>query len=278
MKSKFSGLLSSAISGASKVGVLPYVRYRLNSYFGNKTPMQVKLSDTTISVRPGTPDLRVAFQSLGSEFDLLDGLQPSDFDGLVLDAGGYIGTAAISLSRLFPKATIVSVEPSTRNFQLLQQNTRGFPNIHCLNAALVPPEKSSNKVFLVDRGTGEWGFSIAVGSEDKAQTNELEEVSLISVAEVRERFDNRPIGLIKLDIEGGEYELFKNPDDHLRNIPVVFVELHDRIVEGCSRVFSDFSRDRLNYKSDGEKHLSLLPELVGHLKDTSVHSKLVRTN
>ena len=42
------------------------------------------------------------------------------------------------------------------------------------------------------------------------------------------------IGLLKLDIEGGEFDLLKRYET-LKKIPVVFAELHDRIITGVKK-------------------------------------------
>ena len=49
--------------------------------------------------------------------------------GLIIDAGGYLGTAAIAFSEAYPDATVVTIEPSPENFALLVQNTAAYPNI-----------------------------------------------------------------------------------------------------------------------------------------------------
>jgi FkbM family methyltransferase len=236
------------------VGYSKYLAYRFRSFRGVRSAMRVEVEGQSILVRPGTPDLRVAFQSLRREFDILEALLPRSFSGIVVDAGGYIGAAAIKLSSMFPNATIVTIEPSAENFEVLKHNIVGFSNIHPVMAALYVDNSTS--VPLVDRGTGEWGFSIAV-DETVGINRKLGSVSTITLLDIKSMFPGREIGLIKLDIEGGEYELLKNPSEVLRNTPVIFAELHDRIVSGCSEAFMAFSQNRWVVDVGGEKLLSL---------------------
>ena len=65
------------------------------------------------------------------------------------------------------------------------------------------------------------------------------------------------IGLLKLDIEGGEYDLLKNDIKTLEKIPVVFAELHDRIISGCKEMYFKFSKKRILIKDRSEKYLSI---------------------
>jgi len=68
---------------------------------------------------------------------------------------------------------------------------------------------------------------------------------------------NNEIGLLKLDIEGGEFELFQENSQALRDIPIIFAELHDEIVTGCTDEFKKFSESREYFASSGEKWLSI---------------------
>jgi len=214
-----------------------------------------KIAGHEVWVRPGTPDLRVAVKSLGDEYLPLSRMLPADYDGLIVDAGGYIGTAALKLNELFPNATIVSIEPSDENFDVLVKNTRDRRNIHCVNAALGVP--GSGKRRLANRGTGEWGFTIVDNPRDNASPQFMGLVETVSLCDLCERFGFASIGVLKLDIEGAEKELFIHDAHGLSKIPIIFVELHDRIVKGCSTAFFDFSARRWVVRTAGEKYLSV---------------------
>ena len=259
MAGKAIAFLTSALSGARRVGWAPYVRYRMSPYWGRREPMPIRVSGTTIAVRPATPDLRVAFQSLGTEFNVLSGLLPQSFDGLIVDAGGYIGTAAIKLATMYPNATVVTIEPSSANFALLRRNIEGYANIRAVNGALFPT--AGQKLNLVDRGTGEWGFTVVPGGDGRAHTA-VDEVETVTFASILGEFPGKSIGIVKLDIEGGEFALLQGDDPILRDVPAVFAELHDRIVPGCSDAFRTFSRDRWIVRLSGEKLLSLKKDAV----------------
>lgn len=250
-----STFVKSILRDAPIVGYGPYLTYRFRSFRKDKTPISVEIAGQKILVRPATPDLRVAFQSLGKEFDGLKQLLPHDFDGLIIDAGGYIGTAALKLSAMYPQAQIVTIEPSEDNLAMLEQNIAGKSKIHPVQAALTV--KSGEKVSLFDRGHGDWGFSLALREEDY-QAKNLGTVSTITLEDILARFPGKSIGLVKLDIEGGERPIFQNPSSVLCSVPAVFVELHDRVVPGCSDAFEAFNAGRWVVRAGGEKYLSLL--------------------
>jgi len=203
--------------------------------------MQVTVGRQNIWVRPGTPDLRVAFQSLRAEFDILSDLLPPDFEGLIIDAGGYIGTAALKLSKMYPHAIVVTIEASSRNFEMLLRNVAENENIVPIEAALHP----------------EAGMSFAMSAAD---TTSIETVTTVTLAEIMARFPGKRAGIMKIDIEGGELALFSKADPALEAVEVIFIELHDRIASGCTDLFKAFSSDRWLLNPGGEKFLSLRRE------------------
>ena len=69
-------------------------------------------------------------------------------------------------------------------------------------------------------------------------------------------FPQKPLRLIKLDIEGGEKALFETAASGLTSVDFVFAELHDRILPGCTAAFAAFSQDRFVFNFGGEKFLS----------------------
>lgn len=234
------------------IGVGQYIGYRFP--WGRQT-VRITVLGVELDIRKKSPDLYVALSSLSKEFELLALLLPKDFSGVLIDAGGYIGTAAIKMSLLYPQATIVSIEPSTENFELISKNIKPYPNIVPLKAAL--SSKGIEKAKLRNRGTGQWGLTIVENPEDAINAPVLEEVDVLTIDRLRKMFPDKEIGAIKLDIEGAEKTLFINDADDLKSIPIVFAELHDRIVDGCSDAFYEFSKDRWMIFAGEEKYLSL---------------------
>ena len=231
---------------------------------GNNDPISVKLYGQRVLLRPCCPDWEVAIASLGSEFNPLCAISEvvgRDFDGLIIDGGGYIGTAAIRLSQIWPRATVVTIEPSHENFWLLERNIAGWPKIHGINGALVSEAtfRRPLETTLFDRGTGAWGFTVVEGTKGDALPKALHRIKKVTLAEIRASFNDMRIAVVKLDIEGGEKALFDGQDRDLMGARAVFVELHERIVDGCNAAFERFSRDWTVSRSGGEKFLAVRP-------------------
>jgi len=154
----------------------------------------------------------------------------------------------------YPEATIVTLEPSTENFALLRRNVAPYKNIVPLNKALAP---EPGRLVLKDRGTGQWGFTLVPKPADNAASAVKEEVECTTLDQLMREFGADGIGILKLDIEGGEHALLSRNTDWIARTDAICIELHDRIVAGCSDLYRAATAGRQNTKMPGEKYLSL---------------------
>jgi FkbM family methyltransferase len=223
----------------------------------SRQPLRITVHSVPIFVRPRTSDLIAAKISFSGELDSAIAAVRPPKHGFIIDAGGYIGTAAIMLARAFPEATIVSLEPSRDNFAMLMMNLRGYPNVIPLNMAL---GSTAGSIELVDRGNGGIGFSIVQAPADCASPSRLHQVAVTTVPDLMQRFEASGIDLLKLDIEGAEHDLLKGSPPWLDATRVIFAELHERIVPGCEAIFAAATAGRSNSRDRGEKILSIRPD------------------
>ena len=234
----------------NQIGNFNYLKYFLSSK-GKRVELVIR--GHAITVRKGTTDLEVTASCLGGEFEVLRYLLPANYDGVIIDAGGYIGTASIALRDIFPKAKLIVIEPSSDNLELLKINLANLENVDVVHGALVgSTEKTIN---LNNRGTGEWGFTVVAKPSDVSDAPHIQKIPAFRLSDLIST--DEKIGLLKLDIEGGELNLLENDMEVLKNIDVVFAELHDRIAPGCVQKFFEFSHDRILIKDKGEKFLSV---------------------
>lgn len=147
----------------------------------------------------------------------------------IIDAGANIGIASIFFATKFPNAKIVAIEPEPGNFALLEKNTRPYPNITAIHAALW---KENGEVSLFDPGQGPWAFQTRADG-----ANTIGRVPSITVDELLGRFSASTVDILKMDIEGAEKEIFENASAWISKVGVIMVELHDRFRAGCSRAF-----------------------------------------
>lgn len=221
-----------------------------------KKNIDVLIYDNNIRIRKKSPDLNTALKTLGPEFDILQDFFDKTYDGLIVDAGGYIGTAAINFSRRFPQAKIVTIEPNLQNFNLLEYNTSKYKNIIRHRRALAISENSEVPIF--DRGHGPLGYSII-------ENNSLKVIDFVKTISLNEIIaENRRNGILKIDIEGFEYYLLTEAKNNLNSFDVIIIELHERIKVGIETSFKLFNNEfkRLCIKTSGEKYISIKRQFI----------------
>jgi FkbM family methyltransferase len=138
---------------------------------------------------------------------------------LIVDAGANIGASAAYFALTFAGSRVVAIEPSVENFELLTKNCAGL-EVHPVLAAVA---SAPGKVRIVDSGSGFW----ALRTESVADPDG-DGVPCVTVAEVCAAHANECFPfMVKVDIEGGEKDLFSTNTDWVASTPLIIIELHD---------------------------------------------------
>lgn len=179
----------------------------------------------------------------------------------IIDGGSNVGLAAVYFANRFPKATIVSIEPESSNFEMLRRNTQAYPAIHPIQSGIW---SSSTFLKIKDLGLGNWGFIV-----EEQETEDKDTFKAISIGDIMKQFNRQEIDILKLDVEGAEKEIFtKNYQEWLPYTNILVVELHDRMKKGCSKAFFkamieyDFSIHQLGENLICTKEKSAKPAVV----------------
>lgn len=155
--------------------------------------------------------------------------------GTIIDAGANIGLVSIFLANRFPGARIVAIEPEESNFEVLQKNVLPYGNITALHAALW---HENRKISLVDPSLGHWGFMTQDSGDGEESFGEvMHPVQGLTLDRIMKDLGIDHIDILKLDIEGAEREVFKDPSPWLEKVDALIVELHERLKPGCNRSF-----------------------------------------
>ena len=220
--------------------------------------VNISINGVSVWIRKGSPDLYVALGCLYGEFEILRKYFSQNYSGVIVDAGGYTGLSTLALRELFPNAFIVVIEPSLENLQILKKNLADLEDVEIVHGALVG--RGAGPVELKNRGTGEWGYTAVHQPLDNVSAETMHSAPAVTLSSLG--YEVEDIGILKLDIEGGEFDLLTHDVPTMSGIGAVYIELHDRIIDGCQSLFFDFSKDRVLIKNAGEKYLSLKRDSV----------------
>ncbi len=139
----------------------------------------------------------------------------------IVDLGANIGFTSVYLARQLSGASVVAVEPDPRNADVLRTNlTQNGIDAAVIEAAVGPAD-----------GSATFSRSAASNLGHVADDGELT-VELVSprtvYAELGERSEPK---LLKLDIEGGEEQLFSGDLSWLDDVYCLLAELHPEVAD-----------------------------------------------
>ena len=159
----------------------------------------------------------------------------------VIDAGANIGVSTRVLAERFPCASIVAVEIEDGNFALLESNTRCLDRVEPVQAALWGED--CDLVLEDGQDAENWSFR-AARREEAGGTASSRSVAGLRVSTLMDRFDLEKADVLKIDIEGGEVEVFQDSDHWIDRVDAIMIEPHDHLrcgsSDGVERVLRTF--------------------------------------
>jgi FkbM family methyltransferase len=165
----------------------------------------------------------------------------------VLDLGSNIGLATVYFHAVFPDATYVCVEADKENWELMNENLKMIKNKKLFNKAVW----SESRALYINNGFRdgmEWSKSVSCSSLNSTST-----VEGVTINELLDQSGLQDIGLLKVDIEGSEFEVFMNGDiGFLDNTKTLVMEIHpesgnmeDLVSLVCSAGFVVFENESI---------------------------------
>lgn len=176
---------------------------------------------------------------------------------VIVDAGANVGLASVYFANRFPDAKIFAIEPERSNFDMLLKNVAPYQNIVPIFAALWNENK---QISLVDPGLGNSGFMTQDDSvKDENFGQQLHLINAMTVDKIMNEHSIAKIDILKIDIEGAEEEVFADPFAWIGKVDSLIVELHERMKPGCSRSFSEATKDFELQWTKGENKIASRP-------------------
>ena len=149
---------------------------------------------------------------------------------IIIDAGSHIGCSVLKFNYLYPKAIIISIEANKDNYDFLCKNIEGIDEIKTQFAAVdnttdIKMTQNQQKNDI----NSSYSYSFSPSQDEKSN---LKSVSINSILKTN-RF--QIIDIVKLDVEGGEVDVFADNTEWIDRTKQIIVELHDYKRNGCSK-------------------------------------------
>ncbi len=141
----------------------------------------------------------------------------------IIDLGAFIGDFTILASHTFPNAKIYAVEPEKSNYHLLKQNIHlnHEKNVKLYKKAI----DAKKRILFLQLHKNNHGNN-GLNGVDKPKMKQR--VTGMSFSELWEKNAIQQCDLLKIDIEGGEYEFFslKRHEPYLKHTKLITMEYH----------------------------------------------------
>lgn len=201
--------------------------YRLQNISTKFKSLDVINEFQGLKIRNRGSDIRVFKQIF---LDQMYYFFPANLDPeIIIDAGANVGFSSLWFSKQFPKAKITAIEPEETNFNLLVDNIKYHEKITAIKAALWC---DLTPLIIANKKADSWAFRTV-----KADINDDNQIQTVSILSVIKNYNLKGIDILKIDIEGAEYELFEtNAEVWLPFVKMLMIEVHDNIRPGCSEL------------------------------------------
>lgn len=198
----------------------------------------------SVALRGGTSDVDVFIQIfLHHDLDFVLRENPVT----IVDGGANIGLSSLYLAQKYPDSRIVAVEFEASNFALLKANVGAYERITCVHAGLWSDD---GRLSVSNPQAQKWAYCPMAASHETAES---ESVPAITIGALLDRHAFARVDLLKLDIEGSEFEVLAGSEVWLARVKAIAIELHDWIKPGCGmRFVESIARRRFQLQTRGE--------------------------
>lgn len=231
MANNLSRLVAQYADAARNLGALETAHYaaqraRDKWLPGSGITVRSKYSDYPLWCRHGTSDIDVFGQIfVHREYRGLDHLRDVAF---VVDCGANVGfSSAYFLSR-FPRSELVAIEPDPQNFSAMHRNLKPYGDRAKLLCKAVWSHTTSLVLTEAPFGDSrEWSISVR-----EAAAGERASVEAVDIASI---IGDRRVGILKIDVEGAERQIFAGDCRWLDQVDNIVIELHGAECEAIFR-------------------------------------------
>ena len=181
--------------------------------------LKLKNYDYPFFYRPGSSDILVIrdFFLKSDYVKTIPGAQR------IIDAGANIGAATVLFKKRYPNAEIIAIEPDKENCNIFNKNTSHYKDVELLMGGLASTH--GKHLQISDSNVPSYSYQLQYSDTG---------LPSYSINGLRKNKGWDTIDIVKIDIEGGEKELFSKNIEWMKVTKQIIIELHDYKIEGCS--------------------------------------------
>lgn len=183
------------------------------------------------------------------DFYILEGLfveeeyetHPLTEPRIIFDLGSNTGVSVLYLKLRHPNAKIFAFEPDPKNIAVLRENTEWFKDDLTVFEGAVSDVSNPSADFYI--GKEHWSSSLA----ERIVSDHSIKVEMITLDDAMKHYGVSEIDLMKFDIEGAEYDVFKvfGGLSHVHQlVGEVHLDMLGAKVQGFWELFKDFNIER----------------------------------
>ena len=138
---------------------------------------------------------------------------------VVMDVGGHIGSFTTKAANQCKKGQVFTFEPSPETFKLLTDNVKKLENVKVFSSA-ISDHTGTQQLYLSEDNPAENSLL--------RKTDKYINVELITLRDFFTKFNIDRVNLMKLDCEGGEYNIVTSSIHELKNkVEKIVMEVHE---------------------------------------------------
>lgn len=144
----------------------------------------------------------------------------------IMDCGANIGLSTMMFKAAYPQASIIAIEPDSANYDQLKKNfsANAFKEVTAVCGG-VWFEKTKLSLTKDFRDGSDWSVALKKGADDSLNTIEVDTPEYFAHQAGWDAID-----VLKIDIEGSEFPLFKNLDSWttiFNTVKIISIEPHE---------------------------------------------------
>lgn len=159
---------------------------------------------------------------------------------VIIDLGAHFGDTALYYHCKYPDATIIAVEPAPESFKRLVKHTRHIPSIIPVQAA-VGAEDGEITLNIMPSSLGN-----SILKRKEATIGVI--VPQLSLQTLCRKYNVEEVDVLKFDIEGAEFDLFRTLQEETIPIKALIGELHFDLAptESLEKIESLFAKSEFS--------------------------------